>query len=59
MAALAQALEGEAVAGHAESVEQLTDPILAALAHGDSVMVKGSKGVRLAGLVQAIRDRFK
>jgi UDP-N-acetylmuramoyl-tripeptide--D-alanyl-D-alanine ligase len=59
MAALARTLDPELVAGHAQSVEELSEAILAALAHGDSVMVKGSKGVRLAGLVQAIRDRFK
>ena len=33
-------------------------PILASLAYGDAVMVKGSKGVRLAGLVKAIREKF-
>jgi len=59
MAALAKSLDPELVAGHAPAIEELSDAILAALAHGDSVMVKGSKGVRLAGLVQAIRDRFK
>jgi UDP-N-acetylmuramoyl-tripeptide--D-alanyl-D-alanine ligase len=59
MGALAEALAGEPIAGHAKSVEELTETILAGLAPGDSVMVKGSKGVRLAGLVQAIRDRFR
>lgn len=59
MAALARALDGSAEVVHAPAIEELTETILAGLAHGDSVMVKGSKGVRLAGLVQAIRDRFK
>lgn len=59
MAALAATLDGEAVAGHAQTIEEISETILAGLAYGDSVMVKGSKGVRLAGLVQAIRDRFK
>ncbi|HQZ13828.1 MAG TPA: UDP-N-acetylmuramoyl-tripeptide--D-alanyl-D-alanine ligase [Devosia sp.] len=58
MAALAAALDGAPVAGHANTVEELTETILSGLAHGDSVMVKGSKGVRLAGLVKTIRDRF-
>jgi UDP-N-acetylmuramoyl-tripeptide--D-alanyl-D-alanine ligase len=58
MAALAKALEGEPIAAHADSIEEITEAILAGLAHGDSVMVKGSKGVRLAGLVKAIHDRF-
>ena len=58
MAALATVLDGAPVAGHANTIEELSDTILSGLAHGDSVMVKGSKGVRLAGLVKAIRDRF-
>ncbi|WP_374625752.1 UDP-N-acetylmuramoyl-tripeptide--D-alanyl-D-alanine ligase [Devosia sp.] len=44
--------------GHSETVEELAEPLLAALAYGDAVMVKGSKGVRLAGLVAKIRERF-
>ena len=59
MASLAKSLGHEVDVVHAPTVEELTETILAGLAHGDSVMVKGSKGVRLAGLVQAIRDRFK
>ena len=43
---------------HANSIDGIADVILAGLAYGDAVMVKGSKGVRLAGLVQQIRDRF-
>jgi UDP-N-acetylmuramoyl-tripeptide--D-alanyl-D-alanine ligase len=57
MAALADRL-GE-VAGHAESLEGLADTILSGLAYGDAVMVKGSKGMRLANLVQMIRERFQ
>jgi UDP-N-acetylmuramoyl-tripeptide--D-alanyl-D-alanine ligase len=59
MSALANALVDAPVEGHALAVEELQETILAGLAHGDAVMVKGSKGVRLAGLVQAIRDRFQ
>ncbi|HHY49967.1 MAG TPA: UDP-N-acetylmuramoyl-tripeptide--D-alanyl-D-alanine ligase, partial [Alphaproteobacteria bacterium] len=58
MAALRDVLGEAAVAGHAESIDEIGETILSSLAHGDAVMVKGSKGVRLAGLVQAIRDRF-
>jgi UDP-N-acetylmuramoyl-tripeptide--D-alanyl-D-alanine ligase len=59
MAALARTLDPELVAGQAPAIEALSESILATLALGDSVMVKGSKGVRLAGLVKAIRDRFE
>ena len=34
------------------------EPILSSLALGDAVMVKGSKGVRLATLVDKIKLRF-
>jgi UDP-N-acetylmuramoyl-tripeptide--D-alanyl-D-alanine ligase len=66
MAALAEALEKHAAAGatgprlaHFAAVEEARDAVLAGLAYGDAVMVKGSKGVRLASLVQAIRERFE
>jgi UDP-N-acetylmuramoyl-tripeptide--D-alanyl-D-alanine ligase len=58
MAALAAALAETPVAGHANTVDELSETILSGLAHGDSVMVKGSNGVRLGGLVKTIRDRF-
>jgi len=44
---------------HVQTVEEIGEPFFAALAYGDAVMVKGSKGVRLASLVKAIRDRFE
>ncbi len=59
MASLGAALEGAPVAGHANTIDELGETILAGLAYGDSVMVKGSKGVRLGSLVEAIRNRFK
>ncbi len=43
---------------HVQTVEEIGEPLFAALAYGDAVMVKGSKGVRLASLVQTIRERF-
>lgn len=58
MTALAEALRDDADVVHAATVDEIAETILASLAYGDAVMVKGSKGVRLAGLVQAIRDRF-
>ena len=39
-------------------IEDLIEPILSSLAFGDAVMVKGSKGVRLALLIEQIRKRF-
>ncbi|MDB5539111.1 MAG: hypothetical protein JWQ89_838 [Devosia sp.] len=44
---------------HMPTAEEITDSVLSALAYGDAVMVKGSKGVRLAPLVQKIRERFQ
>jgi UDP-N-acetylmuramoyl-tripeptide--D-alanyl-D-alanine ligase len=55
---LANSLEPRLVAGHARRIEDLMEPILSSLAHGDAVMVKGSKGVRLASLVEQIKQRF-
>jgi UDP-N-acetylmuramoyl-tripeptide--D-alanyl-D-alanine ligase len=55
---LADDLDGSLVAGRARRVEDLMEPILSSLAFGDAVMVKGSKGVRLASLVEQIKQRF-
>jgi UDP-N-acetylmuramoyl-tripeptide--D-alanyl-D-alanine ligase len=55
---LAGVLGDELVAGSARRVEDLMQPILSGLAFGDAVMVKGSKGVRLALLIDAIKQRF-
>ncbi|GLQ53487.1 UDP-N-acetylmuramoyl-tripeptide--D-alanyl-D-alanine ligase [Devosia nitrariae] len=59
MWALAEALEAGRVTLHAKSAEELAEPLLDSLAYGDAVMVKGSNGMRLAGLVQKIRDKFQ
>ena len=59
MTALAGALGTSRVAGHTQSVEDIDDRVLNSLAYGDAVMVKGSKGVRLAGLVKKIRAKFQ
>jgi UDP-N-acetylmuramoyl-tripeptide--D-alanyl-D-alanine ligase len=47
------------VAGKANHIDQIADAIVSSLAYGDAVMVKGSKGVRLASLVTKIRERFQ
>jgi UDP-N-acetylmuramoyl-tripeptide--D-alanyl-D-alanine ligase len=58
MEALLDALGPERVAGHARRIEDLMDSIVQSLALGDAIMVKGSKGVRLAALVDKIKQRF-
>jgi UDP-N-acetylmuramoyl-tripeptide--D-alanyl-D-alanine ligase len=58
MAALAQALGPAGVAAHAQSADDITGTVLDQLAYGDAIMVKGSNGMRLSGLVRAIRERF-
>lgn len=55
---LADSLDQQLVGGRARRIEDLMEPILSSLAHGDAVMVKGSKGVRLASLVEQIKQRF-
>jgi UDP-N-acetylmuramoyl-tripeptide--D-alanyl-D-alanine ligase len=55
---LADDLDEALVAGRARRIEDLLEPILSSLAFGDAVMVKGSKGVRLALLVEQIKQRF-
>jgi UDP-N-acetylmuramoyl-tripeptide--D-alanyl-D-alanine ligase len=55
---LADDLDETLVAGRARRIEDLLEPILSSLAFGDAVMVKGSKGVRLASLVEQIKRRF-
>jgi UDP-N-acetylmuramoyl-tripeptide--D-alanyl-D-alanine ligase len=55
---LAETLGDDRVAGHARRIEDLMEPMLQSLAFGDAVMVKGSKGVRLALLVDRIKQRF-
>ena len=59
MAALGESLGKGAVTAHAYSVADIAQKVLDSLDYGDAIMVKGSNGVRLAGLVRAIRDRFE
>ncbi|WP_204569843.1 UDP-N-acetylmuramoyl-tripeptide--D-alanyl-D-alanine ligase [Arsenicitalea aurantiaca] len=58
MSALAEALGEAHVTLHVSGVDEVVEPVLNALAYGDAVMIKGSNGVRLAGLVHEIRGRF-
>jgi UDP-N-acetylmuramoyl-tripeptide--D-alanyl-D-alanine ligase len=58
MASLAGALGPDRVMLHAPEVADLTQAVLDQLANGDTVMVKGSNGVGLSGLVVQIRSRF-
>ncbi|KFL29003.1 hypothetical protein JP75_23685 [Devosia riboflavina] len=59
MARLAEALPKTLFSRHFTSVEQAMPELLAALAYGDAVMVKGSNGVGLSRLVAAIKDKFE
>jgi UDP-N-acetylmuramoyl-tripeptide--D-alanyl-D-alanine ligase len=58
MQALAEALGPGGVAAHAQSADDIAATVLDQLAYGDAIMVKGSNGMRLSGLVRAIRERF-
>ncbi|MEO5805019.1 UDP-N-acetylmuramoyl-tripeptide--D-alanyl-D-alanine ligase [Devosia sp.] len=58
IAALAEAL-GARVTAHTHTAQEMHGVILNDLAYGDAVMVKGSNGVKLAGIVDAIRNKFK
>jgi len=58
MAHLADVLDPQVVAGHAFTTDDIAQSVLADLAYGDAVMIKGSNGVRLSGLVKQIRERF-
>lgn len=59
MARLAEVLPGAQFSRHFTSVDQALPELLAALAYGDAVMVKGSNGVGLSRLVAAIKDKFE
>lgn len=59
MAALAEALGAGRVAAHTQTAAEMAEIVLNDLAYGDAVMVKGSNGVGLAGVVDKIRQRFE
>ena len=58
MAALVAALDVGRVTAHTQTAVEMADILVNDLAYGDAVMVKGSKGVGLAGIVDKIRNRF-
>lgn len=58
IASLAADLPSQLVASQPHTVEQGMDAIVADLAYGDAIMVKGSNGVGLARVVSAIAARF-
>ncbi|WP_245578822.1 UDP-N-acetylmuramoyl-tripeptide--D-alanyl-D-alanine ligase [Cucumibacter marinus] len=58
MARLAEELPAPLVAAHANSTAEISPKVLNSLAFGDVIMVKGSLGVGLGGLVNDIRARF-
>lgn len=59
MAALAEALGPARVAAHTQTAPELAEIVRNDLAYGDAVMVKGSNGVGLAGIVETIRKQFE
>ena len=59
MTALADALGPGRVAAHAQTADEIAEIVLGDLAYGDAVMIKGSNGVGLAGIVEQIRKRFE
>jgi UDP-N-acetylmuramoyl-tripeptide--D-alanyl-D-alanine ligase len=56
---LGEALGEAHVTGQARRIEEIAPAIVASLAYGDAVMVKGSNGVRLSVLVEMIRQKFR
>jgi UDP-N-acetylmuramoyl-tripeptide--D-alanyl-D-alanine ligase len=58
MAALAAALGPGRVAAHVQTAGEMAEIVVNDLAYGDAVMVKGSNGVGLAGVVEKIRNQF-
>lgn len=58
MAALRDVLPTGIVAGHATVGAEIFPAILATLAYGDLVMIKGSNGIKLGALVGRIREQF-
>ncbi|HEY8565770.1 MAG TPA: UDP-N-acetylmuramoylalanyl-D-glutamyl-2,6-diaminopimelate--D-alanyl-D-alanine ligase [Beijerinckiaceae bacterium] len=55
---LVDALPPERRGGYAATAAELEPEVLAALRPGDVVMIKGSNGVRMSRIVQALKARF-
>jgi UDP-N-acetylmuramoyl-tripeptide--D-alanyl-D-alanine ligase len=58
MEALWQALPSERRGGYAKDAEALQPEVLAAIADGDAVMVKGSFGSRMGSIVKGLVRRY-
>nr|WP_314258696.1 UDP-N-acetylmuramoyl-tripeptide--D-alanyl-D-alanine ligase [uncultured Devosia sp.] len=58
MMALGEALGEGRVTAHAQTSGEMAEIVLNQLAYGDAVMIKGSNGVGLAGVVEKIRQKF-
>lgn len=58
MQALGAVLPPQLVAAQAQRADEIAPTLLSALAYGDSVMIKGSNGMKLGALVADIRSRF-
>lgn len=58
MAHLRESLGDASISRHFTAVDDALPEVLATLAYGDAVMVKGSNGVGLGKLVSAIKDKF-
>jgi UDP-N-acetylmuramoyl-tripeptide--D-alanyl-D-alanine ligase len=52
------ALPPERRGGYAETATALVEPLLAALRPGDVVTIKGSNGIRMVRIVQALKERL-
>lgn len=59
MEKLAAVLPPRLVARRSQTVDDIAEPLLQTLAPGDSVMVKGSNGLRLGTLVARIRAHYR
>jgi UDP-N-acetylmuramoyl-tripeptide--D-alanyl-D-alanine ligase len=59
MRALWDVLPAARRGGYAESAAQLESDVVGALRAGDAVMVKGSNGSRMGGIVKALADKFR
>jgi len=57
MAPLANALEGHVDFVHVPDATAARDHLMDALEPGDAVLIKGSNGVRLSGIVAALAER--
>jgi UDP-N-acetylmuramoyl-tripeptide--D-alanyl-D-alanine ligase len=55
---LMEALPGDRRGGYAGTAAELEDTVLKAVRPGDVVMVKGSNGIRMGRIVNALKDRF-